>query len=232
MPTSLPGSALQDAALSSALSTIFRGKLCDTLFLNRAPVTFAKGSVIYDPGDSRRTFFFVRRGVVKIGALIDEGREVIYDVRKEGDVVGELCALDMSRRDYAVALEPTDVIVVPYADILDVLQRNRVALQEVMDLVCRSLAAAYDQVNLLSSGGTVDRLVKLLLRLARQLGRAAGDKVQVDTYLTQEELSQMIASSREKVSVAMNLLRARGLVQYSRRGHLLLDQSALENWSA
>jgi CRP-like cAMP-binding protein len=99
-----------------------------------------------------------------------------------------------------------------------------------MDVVCRSLAAAYDQVNLLSSGGTLDRLVKVLLRLGKQLGRVAGDKIEIDAYLTQEEISQMMASSREKVSVALNLLRTRAIVQYSRGGHLLLDEHARANW--
>jgi CRP/FNR family cyclic AMP-dependent transcriptional regulator len=228
--STLPDSTLQKASLSSALATIFRGKLCDTLFHDRRPLTFAKGSAIYEAGDDRRTFFFVRRGVVKVGALTDDGREVIYDLRKEGDVVGELCACETTRRDYAIALEPAEVIAVPYEDILDSLQKNRSALQEVLDVICRALASAYDQASLLSSGGTLERLIKVLLRLAKQLGRAGGDLVEVDAYLTQEEISQMMASSREKVSVALNLLRNRSLVQYSRRGHLLLNVTALENW--
>jgi hypothetical protein len=127
--STLPDSTLQKASLSSALATIFRGKLCDTLFHDRRPLTFAKGSAIYEAGDDRRTFFFVRRGVVKVGALTDDGREVIYDLRKEGDVVGELCACETTRRDYAIALEPAEVIAVPYEDILDSLQR--------IDLRCR-----------------------------------------------------------------------------------------------
>ena len=40
----------------------------------------------------------------------------------------------------------------------------------------------------------------------------------------------MMASSRERVSAALNLLRDRGMVRYSRGGHLLLDVQGLENW--
>ena len=220
---------LQRASVSSALVTIFRGKFCDTLLRNRAFVSAPKGSVIYDVGDAARTFFFLRRGVVKVGAVTDEGREVIYDLRKDGDVAGELCVCDMPRRDRAVALEATDVTEVPYEEILDNLQQNRDALQEILSAICRALSSAYDQANLMSSGGTLERLVKVLLRLARQFGRPAGDLVEVETYLTQEEISQMMASSRERVSVALNLLRDRGMVQYSRGGHLLLDVNALES---
>ena len=48
--------------------------------------------------------------------------------------------------------------------------------------------------------------------------------------LTQEEIAQMMGSSREKVSVALNRLRDRAMVQYSRGGHLRVDVIALESW--
>jgi hypothetical protein len=51
------------AGLSSALAPIFRGRFCDILLPNRAARTFAEDEVMYDLGDSERTFFFVRRGV-------------------------------------------------------------------------------------------------------------------------------------------------------------------------
>jgi CRP/FNR family cyclic AMP-dependent transcriptional regulator len=223
-------SELQRASVSSALVTVFRGRFCDTLLPNRPVFTAAKGSAIYEAGDVERTFFFLRRGVVKVGAVTDDGREVIYDLRKDGDVVGELCVCDIPRRDRAVALEPTELTAVPYEEILDSLQQNRDALQEVLEAICRGLSSAYDQVGLLSSGGTLERLVKVLLRLAKQFGRSSGGLVELDVYLTQEEISQMMASSRERASVALNLLRDRAMVQYSRGGHLLLDVRALETW--
>ena len=34
---------------------------------------------------------------------VADGREIIYDVRKEGDVVGELCALVIARRERQLA---------------------------------------------------------------------------------------------------------------------------------
>ena len=117
--------ASNDASVSSSLATIFRGKLCDTLLRNRSTITFDKGATIYDAGDKGRTFFFVKRGVVKVGTVTGDGHEIIYDLRKEGDVVGELCACESVRRDRAVAPEPTEVMAVPFDEILDALQKNR-----------------------------------------------------------------------------------------------------------
>jgi CRP/FNR family cyclic AMP-dependent transcriptional regulator len=225
-----PESELHRAFVGSVLVTLFRGRFCDTLLPNRPVFTAAKGSAIYEAGDVRRDFFFLRRGVVKVGSVTDDGREVIYDLRKDGDVVGELCVCDTPRRDRAVALESSELSAVPYEEVLDKLQQNRDALHGIFEAVCRALSSSYDQVSLLSSGGVLERLVKVLLRLAKQFGRASGDLTEVETYLTQEEIAQMMASSRERVSVALNLLRDRALVRYSRGGHLLLDVPALESW--
>lgn len=227
------GVVSHDAALSAALVTIFRGKLCDTLLRNRSAVTFEKDQVLYDVGDKSRTFFFIRSGFVKVGTLTEDGQEVIYDIRKEGDVVGELCACKSPRPDRAVALEQTGVVPVVYTEILDVLQKNPHLVGNIVAAFCDSLSDAYEQVSTMAVDDTLHRTIKVLLKLAAKLGRRSGQgrqAVEIAAYLTQQEIAQVVAARRERVSTALNMLRRRGLVQYSRRGHLLLDVRGLENY--
>jgi len=56
--------------------------------------------------------------------------------------------------------------------------------------------------------------------------------VQIPVYLTQEEIAQMAGARRERISTALNSLRRRGIVQYSARGHMVIDVAALEPRSA
>lgn len=72
----------------------------------------------------------------------------------------------------------------------------------------------------------------MLIGLATKIGRPTGSVIEIPTYLTQEEISQMAAARRERVSTALNILRRRGMVQYSARGHMMLDVGALESYSA
>ena len=226
-----PDSGAHNGPLSSALATMFRGKLCDVVLWNRSVTIFEKDQVIYDVGEENQTFFFVQKGFVKIGSVTEDGHELIYDVRKAGDVVGELCASGQQRRDRAVALERTEVIAVPLSEVLDIVQKNRSLLQELVQICCESLSDAYDQLNTLAFSDTVHRLVRVLLRLCEQLGRSAGQRTELSAYLTQEEISQMVAASRERVSTAMNFLRNRGMLDYSYKGYLVLDLQALKNYT-
>lgn len=222
-----PSNPLRDAALASALAGIFRGRFCDILLRNRVAVPFAEGAVIYELGDTQRALWFVRRGIVRIGTITADGREIIYDVRKDGDVVGELCAFEPVRRDRAVVVEQADLIAVELHEAMDALAHNPAALQDFVEVFGGALAEAYDQLSSLAHDDLMHRLVKTLRSLANKLGEAQGELVEIATYLTQDELAQMVKARRERVSTALNLLRQRGVIEYSPRGRLRVDMRAL-----
>jgi CRP-like cAMP-binding protein len=193
--------------------------------------TFEKDDVIYGAGDEKPMFFFLQKGFVKVGSITEDGHELIYDVRKAGDIVGEFCASGHPRHDRAVALERTEVVAVPLDEILDIVQKNKDLLRGLVQICYESLSDAYDLLNTLAFRDIVHRLVRVLLRLGTQLGHSSGQKTELSAYLTQEEISQMVVARRERVSTAMNFLRNRGMVDYSHRGHLVLNLKALRDYS-
>jgi CRP/FNR family transcriptional regulator, cyclic AMP receptor protein len=221
----------RQAIVSTALVSVFRGRFCDLIVPNRRTTTFKKHEVIYNMGDEERTLFFLQNGFVKVGIVTSRGREVVYDVRKGGDVVGELCASEGVRPDRAVALEQTDAICVPFEEVMALLLKKPDLIAGLIDVFCRALKEAYAQVNTLAVDDTVHRLIKVLVGLATKIGQRSGSLVEIPTYFTQEEIGQMVAARRERVSTALNSLRHQGMVQYSTRGHLVLDMDALERRS-
>jgi CRP-like cAMP-binding protein len=167
-----------------------------------------------------------------VGTITSDGHELIYDVRKGGDVVGELCASETHRPDRAVALEQTEAIPVPFQDVMEVVQKQPDLLARLVDVFCRALNEAYAQVNTLAVDDTVHRLSKVLLKLAAKIGQHSGPEVEIPTYLTQEEIAQMVAVRRERISTALNFLRRKRMIQYSNHGHLVLNVKALQSYSA
>jgi CRP/FNR family transcriptional regulator, cyclic AMP receptor protein len=222
----------RQAAVSTALLSIFRGRFCDAVLPGRKVTTFNKDDIIYDVGDRNRTLFFLQNGFVKVGAITSSGHEVIYDVRKEGDVVGELCASELERPDRAVALERTDAISVPFQEIRDILMTRPDLMTAMIDVFCRALKEAYAQINTLASDSIVQRLAKILVGLANKIGQHSNSLIEIPTYLTQEEIAQMVVARRERISTALNFLRRQGMVQYTARGHLMIDLRKLESLSA
>lgn len=222
---------LSQAAVSTALASVFRGRFCDAILPNRKAVAFRKEQVIYDVGDTARTFFFLQGGFVKIGTITSDGHELIYDVRKTGDVVGELCASELRRLDRAVALEPAEAIPVPFEDVMQAVRKQPDLLARLVDVFCSALSEAYAQVGTLAVDDTAHRLAKVLLKLAAKIGQHSEAEVELPTYLTQEEIAQMVAVRRERISTALNCFRRKRLIHYTNRGHLVLNVSALETYA-
>ena len=77
---------------------------------------------------------------------------------------------------------------------------------------------------------TLHRLVRILLGLAARLGPETGKEVELPTYLTQEEIAQMVTARRERISTALNFLRRKGAIRYSSRGRLVLKIEDLRTY--
>lgn len=101
-----------------------------------------------------------------------------------------------------MALEHTDVIPVPFKEFIDLLLIRPESIAILVDVFCRSLKDAYAQVTTLAADDIAHRLVKVLIGLATKLGQPAGSLVEIPIYLTQEEIAQMVAARRERISRA------------------------------
>ncbi|MDZ4374673.1 MAG: Crp/Fnr family transcriptional regulator [Phenylobacterium sp.] len=208
------------------------GKLSELLLKDRAVTTFEKDQVIYDAPERTPTLFFVRSGFVKVGAIMEDGHELIYDLRTRGDVVGELCASNHRRQDRAVALVTSEIVATPYEEVLAAAQRDRGLMREFVEMFCDPLSDTYGQLSAVAHGDVVTRLARVLRRLAAKIGRPVGAYTELPVHLTQETIAQMVAMRRERVSWTMNRLRRRGVLDYSRGGYIVLDLDALSAYSS
>ncbi len=209
------------------ISGLLGGKLCDQL-TQRPGRKFSPGEFIFVRGDTARSIYFLRQGLVKTTISSEEGEELILGVHKPGEVFGELCLCSGERRAQAVAMEATEVVEIRFDDLITHLQQNRQALTNFLTNVVQHLSEAYDQLRMLAFEKTLQRMALALLKLAQKLGKPTAEGVEIEHYLRQEELAQMIGVAREVASSTLNHLRTMGLVTYSRKGRITVNTKALQ----
>ena len=221
----------RDHTRCTALSGVLRGRLCEQL-AQRPARHFAPDRYLYLIGDRARSVFLLRSGLVKTSVLADSGDELILRVCRPGDVFGELCFCTGERREQAMALEPSEVVEIPFDELVGRLRADSQALFDFLALVCERLAEANERLQSLSFDLTLERLVRALLKLADELGEGApgrGD-LALGHYIKQADLARLIAARREVVSTLLNQLRERGLVSYPRKGRIRVDRDALRSY--
>src|SRR5689334_21425813 len=110
-----------------AISSLFRGDLCATL-TNRPGRYIEKGTAVYQQGDDGQSVYFLKRGLIQTSLLSEDGKEQILRLYQPGEVFGELCFCLNIRREQALALEPSEVVELPFARLVTHLQQSPQAL--------------------------------------------------------------------------------------------------------
>jgi CRP/FNR family transcriptional regulator, cyclic AMP receptor protein len=71
------------------------------------------------------------------------------------------------------------------------------------------------------------RLAATLLELARKFGHADPSSVRIELRISQEELSQMVGTTRPRISEFMRRFQKLGLIEVESRCFILVKEKAL-----
>lgn len=187
---------------------------CRSLRLQRNDLVFAEG-------DAADELYVVRSGRVAIAKRSIDGRESVVALMEEGDLFGEMSLFDEEGRSAdARALEPCELLGVPFAPIRAVLEEQPRLLWHVVELLARRLrvtdAALADTVFLDVTGRTAKRLLEI-----------AGDHDEFTLPVTQEELAGMVGASRERVNKAIAAFIRLGWLAQNERRYRIVDRVQL-----
>jgi CRP-like cAMP-binding protein len=188
---------------------------------------FARGEVIYRRGDPGDSIMVLITGRAKLTNVSPNAKEIVLHFLVEGDVFGEIAALDGGERAaHAVALEDAEALVVHTRDLLPVLMSNPPAMLEIVLALCEKvrLGAAIIEDNTLEMRG---RMARGLLRLARRHGRSQGSSVSLELTISQEELGKYLDLSRANVSRQLGQLKSAGIITIAGTQITIADPEAL-----
>jgi CRP-like cAMP-binding protein len=199
------------------LAEILRGKSVLEYGANRA--IFVQG----DPADS---VFYLDRGKVKFTITSQQGKEAIIAILDANEFFGEGCLAGQPLR-ITSAVAVTDCVLYRIEKPLMVrLLHDRHEISElfITQLLTRNIRYEEDLVDQLFNSSE-KRLARILLLLAH-----FGKESTTETILpsiNQENLAQMVGTTRSRVSHFLNKFRKLGLIDYTGTGALTVNSSLL-----
>lgn len=188
---------------------------------------YRRNQYLWFQGDEGDRLLVVVSGLLKVLVSSEHGEDVVLVMVGPNETIGELAVLDrLPRSASVVAVEPTTVLVLTRATVLELMSRYPPVLYAVLrvlgDLVRRLTERSSDLI-LLDLGG---RLAKLLLQLAGTRADGDGDVV-LDRGMSQSDLAAMVGATRPAVNRALRLLADRGLISVDGRVITLHDLPGL-----
>jgi CRP/FNR family transcriptional regulator, cyclic AMP receptor protein len=92
-----------------------------------------------------------------------------------------------------------------------------------------------DQQQVIANLVTVDseqRLGKTLLQLARTMGKTDPNSIRIELRISHEELSEMVGTTRPRISMFMQRFRNLGLIEMSTEHFLIIKENKLTAYLA
>jgi CRP-like cAMP-binding protein len=195
--------------------------------------SYSKNSFIYKMEESSSALFFVASGRVKVANNSNNGKENIKWIIYEGDVFGEMGLLDeecfSERRDYAQTMEDDTTICSISYDNMRLLMRDFPIMQKrLVKKVSRRLKRTEHRLESIMFKDARTRLVDFIKDLARDLGKPVGHEILVKHRLTHQEIANITAISRQKVTTLLNELKQENLIHLERKSLLIRDMNVLK----
>jgi len=216
-------------------SDLFKQKMRESLrqeTLNSCAVSVAKNANVYACGDNDELVYFIESGQIKLLMLSPEGRECLLAIHSTGDIFGELCLSGLGARlESAIAMEESVIKQIPCPKFFDRLGRDALFPGFIQYLAVRIA----DQQQVIANLVTVDseqRLGKTLLRLARSLGKKDPRSIRIELKITHEELSEMVGTTRPRISVFMQRFKNLGLIETNTDHFLIIKENKLVDYLA
>jgi CRP-like cAMP-binding protein len=180
-----------------------------------------RGDLLFEEGDDCSELFVVSSGLIAISKKSIDGRESVVALMERGELFGEMGMLDgLGRSAEARALEPSEVVAIPYAPIRQLFEERPALLWGTTAMLVGRLRAMdealADSVFLDVTGRTAKRLLEL-----------AGEANEFYLPVTQEELAGMVGASRERVNKAISSFIRLGWLEQSDRHYRIVNRERL-----
>lgn len=184
-----------------------------------------KGTAILSKGDRSSDVFFVLEGRLQVLLYSVGGREVSLRDLAEGDMFGEIAAIDgESRSASIVALDDSRLLAMSRADFRDIIEGSPEAAMWLLGQLTARIREMTERVFELSALNVQSRLHCELLRMAAR----SVTGLEVRPAPTHAELANRIGTHREAVTREMRALVAQNIIKTGRRRIQFVDLGRLQ----
>ena len=188
-----------------------------------------RGGYVFRTGQPAEQFYVVVSGSIKIYQNTFDGREQILYIYRAGDFVGGHNLLVARSYLYtAIALENTEILVIPKSSFNYHMYNNAPVLRVILEQSFLRIRYAEDLISRLGQNTAQVKVATLLLRLMADTGIRIAEGTKLYLTMNREELGSYAGLTRESMTRTLNAFRDKGYIDWDDPQTLLIrDEDAL-----
>ena len=202
----------------------------DQLLTTSLKRSYKKGSIVFcekEPGDF---MLLVLTGQVNIVIYGEENEELLLHKLGPGSFLGELALLDQAPRAATViTATDADFLQLMGTEFRELLKSDHRLCTKIIDHLTSRVRDMTNQLRMLTMGDVYEKILRCLVRLAKQNAKIERELYVIDPIPPQQELATMIGCSRETVNRAIRDLKTTGFIK-EQDGCLRIEERALKKY--
>ena len=200
--------------------------LLDELVYTRKRVK--RGESVFRTGDTFLSLYAIRSGFFKTRVSAPDGRDQVSGFQ----MTGELLGLDGIAKDShdcdAVALEDSEVCVIPYAKLEEMAQKFETLQHHFHKVMSREIVRDHGVMLLLGSMRADERVASFLLNLSQRFTARGYSASEFILRMTREEIGSYLGIKLETVSRTFSKFQEEGLVGVQQKHIRIADIDGLK----
>jgi len=215
---------LRELCLPVGLSTDDLDRL-DSLVMTR--LTVRRGESLFRRGDAFASIYAVRSGFFKTTVSTEDGRDQVTGFQMTGELLGLDGIGDAAHNCDAVALEDSQVCVIPYGRLEELAQQFAGLQRQFHRVMSREIVRDHGVMLLLSSMTAEERVAAFVLNLARRLEARGFSASSFVLRMTRAEIGAYLGLKLETVSRSFSKFHEDGILEVRQREVRIVDPAAL-----
>ena len=186
--------------------------------------SYRKKNDVYQAGDYPHHLYFVQSGKIKTFRTNLDGKELITGIYSKGDFLGyEAILKNESFSDHAMALEDSELLIIPRDLFQQLVLANREIAQKFIELLSQKVDQKEEQLLHLAYNTVRQRTAEALLTLYDKM-----DEPDHTLKISREDMSNMVGTATESVIRVISDFKDEGILD-SQGGKLTIkDRDKLE----
>jgi CRP/FNR family transcriptional regulator, anaerobic regulatory protein len=188
-----------------------------------------RGERLFRAGDKFDSLYAVRLGFLKSSVAATDGREQVTGFHMAGELVGLDGISGTSHSCDVVALEDTEVCVIPYDRLEDVATAVPVLSMHLHKVMSREIVREHGVMLLLGSMHAEERLAAFLLNLSQRFEARGYSRTEFVLRMTRAEIGSFLGLKLETVSRLFSRFAQEGLIAVSQKRVRIVDPAGLRS---
>ncbi len=198
----------------------------DDLVTNRRRVK--RGDALFHNGEKFTNLFAIRTGFFKTCITSEDGRGQVTGFQMAGEIVGLDGIVNDTHTCDAVALEDSDVCVMPFSRIEEISREVSSLQHHVHRIMSREIVREHGVILLLGSMRAEERLAAFLLNLVQRLHARGFSQSELILRMSREEIGSYLGMKIETVSRTFSKFVEENIVEVKQRHVRILNTNALK----